>query len=66
MIFGVTTTKSAVVIAESTGAGARFVLTSIRPVPFQARSGEELIELRKALGTIFDRKGKGDGRTRGD
>ncbi len=61
MIFGVKTTKSAVVIAESKGAGDRFVLTVIRSVPFQAGSGEDLIELLKSLGTIFDRKGKGAG-----
>lgn len=61
MIFGVNATKSAVVIAESKGAGDQFVLTSICPVPFQVRSGEDLIELRKTLSTIFDRKGKGAG-----
>ncbi len=61
MIFGVNPTKSAVVIAEGKGAGAKFVLTSIRPVPFQVRSGEDLIELRKTLSTIFRRKGQGAG-----
>ena len=61
MIFGVNATKSAVVIAESKGAGDKFVITAIRPVPFQVRSGEDLIELRKTLSTIFDRKGKGAG-----
>ena len=61
MIFGVSATKAAVVIAESKGAGDRFVLTSIRPVPFQVRSGEDLAKLVKTLGTIFDRKGKGAG-----
>ena len=61
MIFGVNATKSAVVIAESKGEGAKFVLMSIRPVPFQVRSGKDLIELLKTLGTIFDRKGRGAG-----
>ena len=61
MIFGVNATKSAVVIAESQGAGDKFVLTAIRAVPFEVRSGEDLIELLKTLGTIFDRKGKGAG-----
>lgn len=61
MIFGVSTTKSAVVIAESKGAGKKFVITAIHPVPFQVRSGEDLTELRKTLSTIFDRKGKGAG-----
>ena len=61
MIFGVSVTKSAAVIAESRGVGTKFVITAIRPVPFQVRSGKDLIELRKTLGTIFDRKGKGAG-----
>lgn len=61
MIFGVSVTKSAVVIAESRGVGTKFVITAIRPVSFQVRSGRDLIELRKTLGTIFDRKGKGAG-----
>ena len=61
MIFGVNTTKSAVVIAESKGAGGKFLLTVIRTVPFQVRSGEDLIELVRTLGTIFDRKGTGVG-----
>ena len=61
MIFGVNATKSAVVIAESKGAGDKFVLTVIRPVPFQVRSGEDLIELLKTLRTIFDGKRKGAG-----
>jgi hypothetical protein len=59
MIFGVNATKSAVIIAESKGAGGKFVLKAIRPVPFQVRTGEGLTELLKALGTIFDRKDKG-------
>ena len=61
MIFGVNATKSAVVIAECRGVGTKFIITAIRPVPFQVRSGEDLIELLKTLGTIFDRKGKGAG-----
>ena len=61
MIFGVNATKSAVVIAECNGAGDQFVLTAIRPVPFQVHSGEDLIELLKTLSTIFNRKGIGAG-----
>ena len=61
MIFGVNATRSAVVIAETKGSGARFVITAIRPVPFQVRSGEDLTELLQSLITIFDRKGKGAG-----
>ena len=35
--------------------------TAIRPVPFQTRSGQDLVELLKTLGTIFDGKRKGAG-----
>ena len=61
MIFGVNATRSAVVIVETKGSGARFVITAIRPVPFQVRSGEDLTELLQSLIAIFDRKGKGAG-----
>ncbi|MBC8097324.1 MAG: hypothetical protein H7Y43_16080 [Akkermansiaceae bacterium] len=52
-------TRSAVVIAETKGAGGKFVITAIQPVPFQVRSGEDLTELLRRLITIFARKGKG-------
>src|ERR1022692_4661521 len=61
MIFGVNATRSAVVIAETRGAGDKFVVTAIRPVPFQVRSGDDLAELLQCLITVFDRKGKGVG-----
>jgi hypothetical protein len=61
MTFGVNATKSAVVIAETKGAGDKFVITAIRPIPFQVRSGDDLAELLQSLITIFDRKGKGAG-----
>jgi hypothetical protein len=61
MNFGVNATKSAVVVAESKGAGDKFVLTAIRPIPFQVSSGEDLIELLKTLSTIFDGKRKAAG-----
>jgi glycosyltransferase involved in cell wall biosynthesis len=38
---GIQATKSAVVIAETKGAGDKFVITAIRPIPFQVRSGLE-------------------------
>jgi hypothetical protein len=60
-IFGVSTTKSAVIIAEAKGAGDKFVITAIRPIPFQVRSGDDLTELLQSLISIFDRKGKGAG-----
>jgi hypothetical protein len=61
MIFGVSAIKSAVVIAETKGAGDQFVITAIRPIPFPVRSGDDLAELLQSLITIFDRKGKGAG-----
>jgi hypothetical protein len=59
MILGISTTKSAVVIAEAKGTGGKFVITAIRPIPFQVRSGDDLTELLQSLITLFDRKGKG-------
>ena len=61
MIFGVNATRSAVIIAETRGAGDRFVITAIRPIAFQVRSGDDLAELLQSLITIFDRNGKGAG-----
>jgi hypothetical protein len=61
MILGVSTTKSAVVIAESKGAGKKFVITAIQPVSLKVRSGEDLSALLQTLTTLFDRKGKGAG-----
>ena len=61
MIFGINATKSAVVIAETKGAGDRFVITAIRPIPFQVRTGDDLAELLQCLLTFFNRKGKGSG-----
>lgn len=61
MIFGVSATRSAVVIAETRGAGDQFVIAAIRPVPFQVRSGDDLAELLQNLIVLFDRKGKGAG-----
>jgi hypothetical protein len=61
MLFGVNATRSAVIIAETKGAGDKFVVTAIRPVPFQVRSGNDLAELLQSLIALFDRKGKGAG-----
>ncbi len=61
MIFGVSATRSAVVIAETRSAGGKFVITAIRPIPFQVRSGADLTGLLQSLNTLFDRKGKGAG-----
>ena len=61
MIYGISATKSAVVIAETKGTGDKFVVTSIRAIPFAVRSGDDLAELLQSLITLFDRKGKGTG-----
>ncbi len=61
MIFGLSATRSAVVIAETKGARDSFVITAIRPIPFQVRSGDDLADLLQTLTTLFGRKGKGTG-----
>jgi hypothetical protein len=61
MILGISTTKSAVVIAETRGAGGKFVISAIHPISFQVRSGDDLAELLRVLTARFDRKGKGAG-----
>ena len=55
MIFGVSPTKEAVVIAGTAGSGETFVLKSITSIPFQARSGSDLTDLLRRLVVIFDR-----------
>jgi hypothetical protein len=49
VIFGINATKSAIVIAETRGAGGNFVITAIRSIPFQIRFGEDLAELLRSL-----------------
>ena len=61
MILGISTTKSAVIIAETKGSGDKFVITFIKPIPFQVRTGDDLVELLQSLITLFDRKGRGAG-----
>jgi ethanolamine utilization protein EutA (predicted chaperonin) len=58
MIFGVSSTKNAVVIARATGSGETFSITSIRAIEFRARSGNDLKELLQRLVVIFHRGGK--------
>jgi hypothetical protein len=61
MLFGVNATRSAVVIAETRDVGDKFIVTAIRLVPFQVRSGDDLAELQQRLIALFDRKGRGAG-----
>ena len=58
MIFGVSPTKDAVVIAHTTGSGETFVIRSIKSIQFQARSGDDLTELLRQLVSAFERAGK--------
>jgi hypothetical protein len=59
VIFGINATKSAIIVAETRGAGSRFVITSIRSIPFQVRFGDDLAELLRSFGALLDHKGKG-------
>jgi hypothetical protein len=61
MIFGLSATKSAVVVVHTKGANAKFAITAIRLIPFQVRSGDDLAKLLQTLITLFDRKGDGTG-----
>jgi hypothetical protein len=58
MIFGVSATRDAVVIAQTTGSGETFVIKSIKSILFQTRSGGDLTELLQRLVVVFDRQGK--------
>jgi ethanolamine utilization protein EutA (predicted chaperonin) len=58
MIFGVSATKDAVVIAQATGSGEMFAIKSITSIPFEARSGADLRTLMKRLVVIFGRGSK--------
>ena len=63
MIFGVSATKSAVVVAETKGTGDKFAITVIKPIPFEVQSGDNLAELLRCLTSIFGRSGQGSGPT---
>ena len=58
MIFGVSPTQDAVVVARTMSSGETFAITSITSIQFQARSGDDLTALRHRLISIFDRVGK--------
>jgi hypothetical protein len=58
MIFGVSPTKDAVVIAQTTGSGETFVIKSITSIQFQARSGDDLTGLLRRLVALFEPAGK--------
>lgn len=54
MIFGVSPTRNAVVIAQATGSSETFSIKAIRTIEFQARCGSDLKELQQRLVAIFD------------
>ena len=58
VIFGVSPTRDAVVVAHTTGSGETFAIKSITSIQFQARSGDDLTELLQRLVVIFDRGGR--------
>jgi hypothetical protein len=58
MILGVSPTRDAVVIAETTGSGETFVIKSTTSIRFQARGGDDLAALLERLVVIFGRRGK--------
>jgi len=58
MIFGVSPTKDAIVVAQTRGSGETFAITSIMSIRFQARCGDDLADLRRRLRSLFDRAGK--------
>jgi len=55
MILGVSPTRHAVVIAQTTGSDERFVIKSIESIEFQAGSGADLTELLQRLVHVFNR-----------
>jgi hypothetical protein len=61
MILGVNATKSAVIVAQTKGGSAGFVIAAIKPISFQVHSGEDLSKLWQTLNLLFDRSGKGAG-----
>jgi hypothetical protein len=58
MIFGVSATKDAVVVARTSGNGNSFSISSITSIPLQVGSGEDLAELLRDLAVIFARRGR--------
>jgi hypothetical protein len=58
VIFGVSATRDAVVIAQTTGSGETFVIKSIKSILFQARSGGYLSELLHRLVVVFAGKSR--------
>lgn len=55
MVVGISTTKTAVVLAETKGAAGKFAITTLRPIPFQVGAGVDLVRLLDHLSRRFDR-----------
>ncbi len=58
MILGVSTTKKAVFIAETHGAGKEFGVDKVHRVPFQLHQASDLTDLLKTLASILAPKTK--------
>ena len=63
MIFGVNTTRNAVFIAETHGAGSKFKIDLIRRVPFQIHQAGDVAELLQNLSAILDHNRQVAGRS---
>jgi len=59
MILGVNATRSAIIVAQTRGAGEKFVVTAIRPIAFAVGSGDDLRELLQTLLACFGGTGTG-------
>jgi hypothetical protein len=63
MILGINATRSAIILTQTRGAGRKFVITAIQPIPFAVGSGNDLRELQRTLLACF--AGKGTGKSAG-
>ena len=59
MILGVNATRTAIILAQTRGAGRKFVVTAIRPIAFSVGTGDDLRELQRTLLACFAAKGTG-------
>lgn len=55
MVVGISTTKTAVVLAETKGMARKFAIIALRPISFRVGAGADLAELLHQLSLRFDR-----------